>query len=79
MSELKTLVVYHNEYGCETGCCGHTIELDGKSEFAFAHPTGYSYPEDPIEFAKRLLVQEFGAEHLADVDWDNARIEVSND
>jgi len=29
-----TIRAYHTEYGCETGCCGHRVELDdGRGTF----------------------------------------------
>lgn len=42
-------VVYHDYYGCETGCCGHYVELYNgtekvNSQFTFFHPhVGSSY------------------------------------
>lgn len=33
------VVVYHAGYGCDTGCCGHVIELNGEEHgFEFIHP-----------------------------------------
>ena len=69
------VIVYHSEYGCETGCCGHTVEVtkeDGSSEqkFDFDHP----YGEDPREFAETLVREQFGTDHVADLDWDNCII-----
>jgi hypothetical protein len=58
------VIVYHSYYGCETGCCGHTVELeDGTSQFYFSHP----YKEDFKSFAEEL-VKEFGEEHVKDLD-----------
>lgn len=74
----KTLVIYHNEYGCDSSCCGHTVEVDGDSAFSFYHPRRSSGETDR-EFAERILKEEFPEEHLADLDWANARIEVSDD
>ncbi len=66
------VIVYHSFYGCETGCCGHTVEFeDGSfSKFIFTHP----YEEDPLEFAKELVRDEFGEEHVKDLDWENCHI-----
>lgn len=64
-------VVYHAYYGCETGCCGHVVELeDGREIFEFDHP----YGEDSRKFAEQLLAATFGEEHIADLDWDNCII-----
>lgn len=63
--------VYHSNYGCETGCCGHVVELeDGRRKFEFSHP----YGDDHKEYAKNLIAQTFGKEHIADLDWNNCEI-----
>jgi hypothetical protein len=66
------VVVYHSMYGCDTGCCGHVVELqedDGeavKEAFEFDHPYGlYKVkPEDrdrvAREYAEELVL---GARH----------------
>lgn len=66
------VIVLHEEYGCETGCCGHVIEVDGVrvGEFDFSHPNG----EDPLEFAKRMVRDELGEQHVADLQWDECII-----
>jgi hypothetical protein len=64
-------VVYHDGYGCDTGCCGHTVEVDGKSKFIFDHPFS---DEDKLEFAKQMVRDAFGEEHVADLDWENSYI-----
>jgi len=75
MSETKTRVrVYHAEYGCATGCCGHVIEINGAPEFKFDHPEN---GESPIEFARRVLKRICGEIHIADLDWEHAEIDVS--
>lgn len=73
---MTKIIVYHRYHGCETGCCGHAVAIehdDGRQEesFEFMHP----YDEDPRAFAERLVVEEFGAEHVADLDWENCIIE----
>lgn len=76
------ITVYHSEYGCETGCCGHVIkiETDGqpdpkgrKADFNFFHP----YGEDPKTWAQNWVREEFGEEHVKDLDWEHSF--VSND
>jgi hypothetical protein len=83
---VKRIVVYHRGFGCESGCCGHSIafapddwpepgddwphfDLD-EEKFTFDHP----YSEDHLEFAKRVISEELGAEHVADLDWNNCAI-----
>lgn len=90
MKDVKNLrvVVYHTGYGCDTGCCGHYVELqDGmgkelKGEFQFDHPdgeyVGASYqltPKSVREFVVRLVTDAFGEEHVKDIDWDQCIID----
>jgi len=72
----RRVIVYHGMYGCDTGCCGHIVEIkDGedtiKSDFNFSHP----YDRDPREYAKKLVKESFGEDHVADFDWENCQIE----
>ena len=64
------VIVIHRGYGCETGCCGHAVEVDEievRHSFAFDHP----YGQDPVEWAKGFVLEKCGPEHVADLDWDN--------
>ena len=68
----KKVIVYHAYYSCESGCCGHIVELvDGRKEFDFVHPDG---KETPLQFAKDLVERLFGPEHVADLDWENSQV-----
>lgn len=76
---MARVVVYHSYFGCETGCCGHTVELtdnlgNEKTEFYFTHPYFYyrKTKEDELKFAQELVMQSFGAEHVADLDWEES-------
>jgi hypothetical protein len=65
------IVVYHGSYGCDTGCCGHYFEVDGKEQgWEFDHP----YGEDFRKFAEDLVATEFGPEHVKDLVWDECLI-----
>lgn len=75
----KTVVVWHSFYGCDTGCCGHRIYMGDdavqvaeddqyKGEFVFDHPYGV---EKELEWAKELVTETYGAEHVADLDWEH--------
>jgi hypothetical protein len=67
----KRVVVFHAGYGCDTGCCGHVVQLDdGPEHFTFAHPGN----EDPRTFAEDLVREELGEEHVADLDWEESQI-----
>jgi hypothetical protein len=69
---MQKIVVLHGSYGCDTGCCGHFVEVDGRrvGDFSFGHP----YDGDHLEFAKKLVAEEYGEEHVADLDWENCMI-----
>ena len=81
MGEVKRVkvVVLHQSYGCDTGCCGHIVTFpDGEeSGFEFTHPYGDDHREWATKFALGVVVQKFGADHTADLDWE--RCEVSDD
>lgn len=37
---MKKIKILHSYYGCDTGCCGHIIEVDGEADhgsFTFHH------------------------------------------
>jgi hypothetical protein len=66
------IIVYHSGYGCDTGCCGHCVEmLDGdktiKEKFSFDHTYGdVSSLEQKKDFARKLIKEEFGEGHVKD-------------
>ena len=64
------IIVYHALYGCETGCCGHYVEMGDQRKYEFEHP----YGDDPRAFAERLVRDAFGEEHVKDLDWENCEI-----
>lgn len=68
---MAKYVVLHRAYGCETGCCGHIIEVDDKQvgSFHFEHANG-----DLREYAEDLVRKEFGEEHVKDLDWENSQV-----
>ncbi|PZF83218.1 hypothetical protein [Jiangella anatolica] len=66
---MSKVVVYHAFYGCDTGCCGHVIQMDGKEKsFSFDH----CCEEDKLKWAQDLIREELGEEHVADLDWENS-------
>lgn len=67
---MAKVIVFHEGYGCDTGCCGHRIEMGDQTDFEFVHPHG----EEPHAYAERLVTEIFGAEHVKDLDWDNCVI-----
>ena len=66
------VIVYHTYYGCETGCCGHAVEFEdgSKYKFKFTHP----YDNDFRKFAEDMIRNQFGEEHVKDLDWENCNI-----
>lgn len=69
------IIVYHTSYGCETGCCGHAVEFEdgSKYKFEFAHPNS-SDPDEMKKFAEDMIRNQFGEEHVKDLDWENCGI-----
>lgn len=79
MSDLRRVIVSHEYYGCETGCCGHVVYIDAKigdyevegtqvGDFEFMHGR---VEDDPVAYARKVCEEELGAKHCADLDWDN--------
>ena len=67
---MPRIVVYHGAYGCESGCCGHYIEIDDKyvsESWTFDHP----FDEDVLAWARWHVRETLGEEHVADLDWEN--------
>jgi len=62
------ILVLHKGYGCDTGCCGHAVEVDGvEAKFKFTHP--YK-GEDFRAFAERI-VREAGCDP-GDLDFEGS-------
>lgn len=80
------VIVAHGGYGCDTGCCGHWVELadreeigDGFTEgyigdgFQFTHPPYKAdFREWAIAFAQEQVEREYGKDHVADLDWEHS-------
>lgn len=68
---MARVVVLHRHYGCETGCCGHVVEVDDEQvgDFVFEHPDSDAH-EDRVAFAREMITEVLGAEHVADLDWE---------
>lgn len=72
---MSRVIVLHRAYGCDTGCCGHTVEIDGLEvgKFVFDHPRGTTREAVKV-FAQRVVTEACGEDHVADIDWDNCLI-----
>lgn len=75
------VIVYHTYYGCDTGCCGHAIKIDGEEVFEtfdFTHPwsekTDLELRQWAYEFARTEINKMYGPEHAFDLDWENCEI-----
>jgi hypothetical protein len=70
----RRITVVHAGYGCDSGCCGHVLVIDGiEDRFQFLHP----YGEDPRAWAEAFLRDQLGDEHVSDLDW--AHCDVRDD
>lgn len=73
---MGKVIVYHRGYGCDTGCCGHVVRVqndDGtkaEERFTFSHPAW----ESAREYAEAAVREEFGADHVADLAWEECEI-----
>lgn len=81
MGDIKVRV-FHDYYGCESGCFGHTVELtlpDGKTqqEFDFIHPFGEDAKMWALELAKKVIVEKWPA-CASSIDWASLVIEVTD-
>jgi hypothetical protein len=93
MADPVRVRVYHSYYGCETGCCGHVVEIttaDGeeKTRFEFDHPYDRQSMSSPSarEESRQEWARKFAEETIRDrwpecidsIDWDSMQIEVSD-
>ena len=72
-----TVRVYHGYYGCDTGCCGHILELDYETvgQFDFMHSYEGLTREEVIEAAKAEIAKH-KPECLDSIDWESLEINV---
>mgnify|MGYP000952128790 CR=1 FL=1 len=78
MSDKLTIRVFHSGYGCDTGCCGHVVDVEApdgveRERFEFDHPHG----ADPTSFARELaehVIRERWPECAATIDWSTVEI-----
>lgn len=71
--QIKKVVVKHDSYGCDSGCCGHRIIACGENgemveeDFDFTHP----YDESPKIFALSLADRHYPGVELG---WEECEI-----
>ena len=71
------VIVTHGDYGCMSGCCGHIVTLeDGVpiGEFDFLH-IGETR-EGALQLAEAAVRRQFGPDHVADLEWDDAIVDL---
>lgn len=79
-----TVRVYHSGYGCDTGCCGHIVEVDkdGKylgQDFSFTHPYNEDFKTWARKHIEEFILEQY-PECLPDIDWDSMEFDgVSDD
>lgn len=76
VTDKLVVVVAHSSYGCDTGCCGHYVEINGEQvgRFHFEHPYGEDAKTWATEFAREIVEEKFGKAHAFDLDWENSRV-----
>jgi hypothetical protein len=85
--KVTRILVYHGLYGCETGCCGHWVEVETEpggtgtcySSFEFDHPDS---DEDLRVYARGLaedFLRRYHPECLASIDWSTLQITDGDD
>ncbi len=77
---MPRIVVYHTYYGCDTGCCGHAIEVeDDDGSIPKRKRRNFDFgdcgeTDDPLKCAQEMVRDAFGEEHVKDLDWENCVI-----
>jgi len=63
--------VLHAYYGCDTGCCGHILEIDDEEEystFEFGHP-------DSVEKLREYILKHVPKECHESIDWESIELD----
>ena len=63
--------VLHTYYGCETGCCGHILEVDDEElegSFEFGHPTDRDELRD-------YILEHIPKECHDSIDWPSIEVD----
>lgn len=70
--------VYHSYFGCDTGCCGHVLEIDDtRVDFDFMHSYNGLTREAAIELAKQTIAQT-DPKCLSSIDWSTFEMDVTS-
>ncbi len=71
------IFITHAWYGCESGCCGHIIEVDSDGFVTEQGGFVFSHAEDKAsvkKWAEEIISDYLGPEHVKDLDWDRCQI-----
>jgi hypothetical protein len=75
------VVVYHGGYGCDTGCCGHWVEIYPDEDMDKCYQRfNWEHPEKGTDFRAwaRELAEEFIRDRFPDcldtIDWDSMEV-----
>lgn len=85
---MATVTVRHDSYGCESGCCGHVVEIHGNDADATrlyeklrrvnARGWTFDHPYDPDlsdeEWARQLVGELLGTEAIPLLDLAESEI-----
>lgn len=70
--------VYHTGYGCDSGCCGHVVEMeDGRTHFEFTHPDTDD-PDQRKEWARDLaetVIRKEWPKCIDSIAWDSLEVD----
>lgn len=66
------VTITHEYYGCQCGCCGHEIRIDGEvyGRIHFSHPCGIG----EREFGEELVRGALGEDRVKDINWEESQI-----
>ena len=71
--------VLHAYYGCDTGCCGHILEIDGEEDydtFEFDHFDYDFMGKTAKERLREFILSKIPEECHADIDWESVELDT---
>jgi hypothetical protein len=72
---MARIIVVHSTFGCESGCCGHVVKVDGTKVGGFSHSHPSATSDEAIsEYVRNLVTEACGADHVADIDFDHCLV-----
>lgn len=71
IGEQVKIRVTHAYFGCETGCCGHILEIDDEEDydtFEFGHP-------DNVDELRAYILKHIPEECHDSIDWPSVEFD----